>query len=94
MTERPVCQRVECPEFSKYSSMKGARSSSATTPGLGLGVGAVAVNTCPRTDMSLFCQFSRFFQVVMMVFTLAVIVWVVYTLVIPYLTKKGRGGRR
>jgi hypothetical protein len=74
--------------------MKGARSSGATSPGLGLGVGAVAMNTCPATDMSLFCQFSRFFQVIMMIFTLAVIGWIVYTLAIPYLMKKGRGGRR
>jgi hypothetical protein len=64
------------------------------TPNLGLGVGAVALNTCPSTDNSLFCQFSRFFQVVMMLVTLAIVVYFVYTLAIPYLVKKTRGGRR
>jgi hypothetical protein len=75
--------------------MKTAKASNApAAPGVGLGVGAVALNSCPSTDMSLFCQFSRFFQVVMAIFTLAIIVWVVYNFVVPYLTKKGRGGRR
>jgi hypothetical protein len=96
VTESPVCQRVAYPEFfNRLIRMKTAKASNATaSPGLGLGVGAVALNSCPSTDMSLFCQFSRFFQVVTMVVTLAIIVWVVYSLVIPYLTKKGRGGRR
>ena len=90
MTESPVCQREACPEFSEYNRMKTAPA----VPGIGLGVGAVALNQCASTDMSLFCQFSRFFQVVMALFTLAVIVLVVYNVVVPYLTKKGRGGRR
>ena len=63
------------------------------TPSLGLGVGAVALNTCPSTDNSLFCQFSRFFQVVMMLVTLAVIFYFIYTLAVPYLVKNTRGRR-
>jgi len=75
--------------------MKTAKASNPTAaPGLGLGVGAVALNSCPSTVMRLSCLSSRFFQVVMALFTLAVIVWVVYNFVVPYLTKKGRGGRR
>jgi hypothetical protein len=61
-----------------------------STPGIGLGVGAVALNTCPSTDESIFCQFSRFFQVVMMIFTLAILAYFVYTYATPYLFKKGR----
>ena len=75
--------------------MKTAKASNTpAAPAFGLGAGAVALNPCASTDMSLFCQFSRFFQVVMALFTLAVIVLVVYNVVVPYLTKKGRGGRR
>lgn len=63
-------------------------------PGLGLGVGAVALNTCPVENMSLFCQFSRFFQVVMMVFTLCILAYFLYSFAAPYIFKKGGGSRR
>jgi hypothetical protein len=59
-------------------------------PGLGLGVGAVAVNQCPSTDQSIFCQWSRFFQVFMQVVTLIIVLWFIYTFAIPYIFKKGR----
>jgi hypothetical protein len=60
-------------------------------PGLGLGVGAVALNQCASTDNSLFCQWSRFFQVFMQVITVILVLWFIYTFAVPYLFKKGRG---
>lgn len=63
------------------------------SPALGLGVGAVAVNQCDSTDTSLFCQWSRFFQIFMQVITVIIVLYFIYTLAIPYLVKKGRSGR-
>lgn len=74
--------------------MKKIGSSSSNSPGLGLVGGAVAMNMCPSTDTSLFCQFSRFFQIFTMIITIVVILYFIYTLAIPYLVKKTRGGRR
>ena len=61
---------------------------------LGLGVGAVAVNQCASTDDSLFCQWSRFFQIFMQIITVIIVLYFIYTLAIPYLVKAGRSGRR
>jgi len=63
----------------------------SNSPGLGLGVGAVALNQCASTDESLFCQWSRFFQVFMQIITLVIVLYFIYTLAIPYLFKKSRG---
>jgi hypothetical protein len=59
-------------------------------PALGLGVGAVAVNQCASTDQSLFCQWSRFFQIFMQVITVVIVLYFIYTFAVPYLFKKGR----
>ena len=63
-------------------------------PVLGLGVGALALNQCASTDDSLFCQWSRFFQVFMQVITVVIVLYFIYTFAIPYLVKMGRSGRR
>jgi hypothetical protein len=73
--------------------MKGGGRGGAS-PGLGLGVGAVALNSCPSTDQSLFCQWSRFFQVFMQVITLVIILYFIYLFAVPYVFKKARAGRR
>jgi hypothetical protein len=73
---------------------RGGRSSSGGTgigPYLGLGVGAVSVNSCTTSDTSFFCQFSRIFQMIMWVFTLLFIAWVLFTIIPPMLGKRGRG---
>ena len=56
----------------------------------GVGVGAVALNVCDVSNESFFCQFSRFFQVVMMIFTLVILVFVAYTFAVPYIFKMSR----
>jgi hypothetical protein len=65
-----------------------------SSPALGLGVGAVAVNQCASTDNSFFCQWSRFFQIFMQVITLILVLYIIYAFAVPYIFKKGRGGRR
>jgi len=71
--------------------MKGGRGGG---PALGLGVGAVALNQCASTDESLFCQWSRFFQIFMQVITVIIVLYFIYTFAIPYVVRKGRSGRR
>ncbi len=71
--------------------MKAGRSGG---PVLGLGVGAVAVNQCASTDNSLFCQWSRFFQIFMQIITVIIVLYFIYTIAIPYVVKKGPSGRR
>ena len=62
-------------------------------PHLGLGVGAVAVNSCPSTDNSLFCQVSRIFQIISWIFSVFVILFFIYVFFAkPYFGGK-RGGR-
>lgn len=76
--------------------LSGGRSS-GFSPLLGLGVGAVSVNTCSTSDNSFFCQFSRIFQMIMWTFTLLVITWLVFTLASPFVfaafSRRGRGSK-
>ena len=46
--------------------------------GLGLVTGAVAVNTCPIENQTLFCQFSRIFQVISWIFTICIFMYIAY----------------
>jgi hypothetical protein len=69
-----------------------AKGSGSGMPALGMGVGAVAVNTCPSTDNSFFCQFSRIFQIITTVLTTLLLFWVVYIIFSTYVFAK-RGGR-
>ena len=57
-------------------------------PSIGFGVGAVAVNTCPSTDESLFCQFSRAFQVFTSIVIIVLVLYVVYMLARAYFGSK------
>ena len=56
--------------------------------GLNLIGGAVGVNQCKATDLTWYCQFSRFFSSIMMVITIIAIVYVLYTLAQVYIFKK------
>lgn len=72
---------------------KGSGSGSGPSmPALGMGVGALAVNTCPSTDNSFFCQFSRIFQMITTVLTTLLLLWFVYVIFSTYVFAK-RGGR-
>ena len=55
------------------------------------GVGAVAVNSCPSTDTTYFCQFQRFFQVFMQVIILFVILYFIYSVATTYFSKGSKG---
>ena len=74
----------------------GGRSSDAG-PLLGLGVGALSVNTCSTSDNSFFCNYSRIFQMIMWTITLIFIVWIVFALLSPLVfaafSKRGRGSK-
>ena len=75
--------------------LSGGRSSGAG-PLLGLGVGAVSVNTCSTSDNSFFCKFSRIYQMIMWTITLIFIVWIVFALsplVFAAFSKRGRGSK-
>ena len=61
-------------------------------PNLGLGVGAVALNTCASTDNSLFCQVSRIFQIISWIFSVLVILFFIYVFAKAYFNSR-RGGR-
>jgi hypothetical protein len=56
--------------------------------GLGLGVGAVAVNTCPIENKTLFCQFSRIFQVISWIFSICVFLVIAYYFIKFFVFKK------
>lgn len=60
-----------------------------SSPGLGLGVGAVAVNTCSSEDKSMFCQASRIFQVISWIFSIIIFTWIIYTFFSIYVLSKG-----
>jgi hypothetical protein len=61
------------------------------SPGLGLGVGAVAVNTCSSEDKSMFCQASRIFQIISWIFTTLIFLWIAYVFFDIYvLSKRGK----
>jgi len=72
--------------------MAKGSGSGPSMPALGMGVGALSVNTCPSTDNSFFCQFSRIFQMITTVLTTLLLLWVVYVIFSPYVFAK-RGGR-
>ena len=54
-------------------------------PSFGFGFGTV--NTCSADNDSLFCQISRFIQIMGWVLFLCVILYVIYAFVIPYFFK-------
>jgi hypothetical protein len=58
--------------------------------GLGLGVGAVAVNTCPIENQTLFCKFSRIFQVISWIFSIFVFVAIAYFFLSVFFSSKRR----
>ena len=60
-----------------------------SSPGLGLGVGAVAVNTCSSEDKSMFCQASRIFQVISWIFSIIIFTWIIYIFFSIYVLNKG-----
>ena len=65
-------------------------SGSGFGSGLGLGVGAVAVNTCPIENQTLFCQFSRIFQMITWVFTICIFMYIAYIFLSVYVFAKRR----
>ena len=68
-----------------------AKRSSSPGIGLGAGVGALAVNTCSSEDKSMFCQASRFFQIIGWIFSTLVFIWVAYVFFDIYvLSKRGK----
>jgi hypothetical protein len=69
----------------------GGGSSGGFGSGLGLGVGAVAVNTCPIENQTLFCQFSRIFQVISWIFSICLFLFIAYIFLKAYVfSKRGR----
>ena len=72
-----------------------AKGRGSFMPSFGVGVGALAVNSCPSTDTSLFCQFQRFFQVFTQVITLIVIFIMIiffgYYVWMAFFSKRGKG---
>lgn len=71
--------------------MARSRNSGPSMPMTGLGVGAVAVNSCPVDDQSLFCKASRLFQIISWIFGTMVMIWVAYIFLDAYVFSKGRG---
>jgi hypothetical protein len=69
-----------------------AKGSGSGMPALGMGVGAVAVNTCPSTDNSFFCQFSRIFQMITTILSTLLLLWLVYVVFSTFVFNR-RGGR-
>ena len=68
-----------------------AKRSSSPGIGLGAGVGALAVNTCSSEDKSMFCQASRFFQIIGWIFSTLIFLWVAYVFFDIYvLSKRGK----
>ena len=67
-------------------------SRSAGMPGLGMGVGAVSVNTCASTDKSFFCQFSRIFQMITTILITLLLLFFVYVIFSTFVFNR-RGGR-
>ena len=63
-----------------------------SSPGLGFGVGAVAMNVCSSEDNSMFCQASRIFQIISWIFTIIIFIWIFYVFFDIYVLSKG--GRR
>ena len=63
-----------------------------SSPGLGFGVCAVAMNVCNSEDKSMFCQASRVFQVISWIFTIIILIWILYVFFDIYVLSKG--GRR
>jgi hypothetical protein len=70
---------------------RGSRSGSGM-PGLGMGVGAVSVNTCASTDNSFFCQFSRIFQMITTILITLLLLFFVYVIFSTFVFNR-RGGR-
>lgn len=71
-----------------------ARAKSSGMPMTGVGVGAVAVNSCPVDDQSLFCRVSRLFQIISWIFGTIVMIWIAYIFLDEYVFSKGRGRRK
>jgi hypothetical protein len=67
----------------------GSGSGGGFGSGLGLGVGAVAVNTCPIDNQTLFCKFSRLFQVISWIFSIFVFLVITYFFIKVFFFSKG-----
>ena len=68
---------------------KGKGSSSSATGLLGnLHTGVFGVINCDSKDDSFYCKFSKIFSMIMMVLTLCIIAFLIYTFVKPYIFKK------
>ncbi len=79
------CQK----EVGVYSRMKKTKTtSSPSLPDLGFLTGVIS--SCPSSDTSIFCQFSRFVQVIGMIIFLAVVVYFIYVFASAYFFKKSR----
>jgi hypothetical protein len=59
-------------------TFKGGKGGSGLFRNSGLLFGTGVVSTCPATDQSFFCKFSRVFNLIMMVFTLMFLVVMIY----------------
>ena len=72
--------------------MAKGSGSGPSMPALGMGVGSLAVNTCPSTDNSFFCQFSRIFQMITTFLTTLLLFWFVYVIFSTFVFNR-RGGK-
>lgn len=65
------------------NNMEGfkGRSGRSMLSNSGFVFGAGSINTCPPTDTSFYCKFSRVFSLIMMVLTLSFIAYFLYSLV-------------
>ena len=72
--------------------MAKGKGSSATgsglAPALGLHTGVFGVINCDSKDDSFYCKFSKIFSMIMMVLTLCLICFFVYTFLKTYVFKK------
>jgi hypothetical protein len=90
-----VIEKWECQkELGVYSRMKSRSSKSSppssppSIPSLGFLTGVLS--TCPSEDTSIFCQFSRFVQIIGMIVFLLAVLYTIYAFAYPYLFKKSR----
>jgi len=70
---------------------KGSSSTSSMPEMPSLGVGATVLNTCSANDESLFCKFSRGFQVLAWIVSISLILYVIYAFVWPFVSQKMKG---
>ena len=71
---------------------KSSNSSMPSMPSMpSLGVGATVMNTCSANNESLFCKFSRGFQIIMWIFSICLILYFIYVFVWPFVSQKMKG---